>query len=142
MGSNRRAAGGELLGTIVPTNSQLTLNLDAALVERHLSLRDCVAHQVYARGHGRTANELDLSPSRLTEKLAGTDSAGKPRGFTLDELERYLQKTGDQTPVLYLVAKYLRDPAATRADALGKLAQLAESLPALLAAAGIEPRGR
>lgn len=126
---------------IVPKNSQqLTLSLEAGLAERHLSLRDCMVQQVYQRGHGRVANLLDMAPSKLTEKLAGADSAGKPRGFTLDELERYLEKTGDATPVLYLAAKYLSDPEVAQAEALATLARLADTLPALLSAAGLSKR--
>jgi len=122
----------------VPSNAQLTLKLEDGLADRHLSLRDCMVHQVYARGHGRMANLLDIGPSHLTEKLAGADSSGAKRGMTLDEFERYLEKTGDMTPILYLVAKFMRDPAAAQQDALSKLTQFAESLPALLAAAGIK----
>ena len=119
----------------VPTNSQLTLRFEVGLAERHLSLRDCLVQQVYSRGHGRVANLMDVAPSKLTEKLAGMDSGGKPRGLTVDELERYIDKTGDTTPVLYLVDKYLRDPQAQQQDALARLASLADQLPALLSAA-------
>lgn len=124
----------------VPKHSeqQLTLSFEPALADRHLTLRDCMVQQVYQRGHGRVANLLDMAPSKLTEKLAGVDSAGKPRGFTLDELERYLDKTGDKTPVLYLVAKYLRDPRAAQVEALSQLAQVARELPGLLKAAGLK----
>lgn len=125
------------MGMTVPTNSQLTLSLDAGLAERHLSLRDCMVQQIYQRGHGRVANLMDVAPSKLTEKLAGMDSGGKPRGMTLDEFERYLTKTGDPTPVLYLVDKFLRDPRAQQQEALARLATLAEQLPAMLSAAGL-----
>lgn len=126
------------MGTIPPKTSQLTLNLEPGLADRHLTLRDCLASQVYLRGHGRVANLLDVAPSKLTEKLAGSDSSGKPRGVTLDEFERYMQKTGDTTPILYLLDKFMRDPKAVQADALAKLADLADMLPALLSQAGIK----
>lgn len=122
---------------ILPKTAQLTLSLESGLAERHLTLRDCMVQQVYQRGHGRVANLLDMAPSKVTEKLAGVDSAGKTRGFTLDELERYIEKTGDTTPVLYLAAKYLTDPETARAEALANLARLADTLPALLSAAGL-----
>lgn len=121
----------------VPNNSQLTLRFEGGLAERHLSLRDCMVQQVYSRGHGRVANLMDVAPSKLTEKLAGMDSGGKPRGLTVDELERYIDKTRDTTPVLYLVDKYLRDPQAQQQDALARLASIADQLPALLSAAGL-----
>lgn len=118
-------------------SQQLTLSLEDGLSSRWESLRECMATQVYQRGHGRVAGKLDLSPSRLTEKLAGLRSDGKASGITLDELERYVDVTGDHTPILYLVDKHLRDPQAQQAEALARLAALAESLPALLAAAGV-----
>lgn len=119
--------------------NQLNLMFEPGLGERYESLRECVAAQVYAAGHGRVAGQLDLSPSKLTEKLAGMDSGGATRGMTLDELETYIQKRGDVTPILYLAAKYCRDPKVVQAEALGALAALAERLPGLLSAAGLQP---
>lgn len=139
MGKQHAVNRGESWGTGIPHDSplQLTLSLDESLADRHLTLRDCVGAQVYARGLGRVANLLDVAPSKLTEKLAGLDSAGRPRGLTIDELERYIDKTGDTAPVMYLVAKYLRDPRASQSAALAKLALLADTIPGLLQAAGI-----
>lgn len=127
----------------VPKQSQLTIAYEPGLAERHLSLRDCMVAQVYQRGHGTVAAKLDIAPSKLTEKLAGVDSGGKPRGMTLDEFERYLDRTGDLTPVYYLLDRFARDPDVAQQEALARLAQLADALPALLAAAGLnKPRGR
>lgn len=125
------------MGTILPNTAQMTLSFEPGIASRHLSLRDCMVQQVYQRGHGRVAAALDMAPSKLTEKLAGIDSGGKPRGMSLDEFERYLEKTGDATPIYYLLDKFLRDPRVTQQEALSKLADLAETLPALLAAAGL-----
>ena len=127
---------------IVPKTSQMTLSFEPGLAERHLSLRDCMVQQVYQRGHGRVAASLDMAPSKLTEKLAGVDSSGKPRGMSLDEFERYIEKSGDLTPIYYLLDKFARDPGVAQKEALARLATLAESLPALLAAAGIQPKRR
>ncbi len=127
---------------IVPKTSQMTLSFEPGLAERHLSLRDCMVQQVYQRGHGRVAASLDMAPSKLTEKLAGVDSSGKPRGMSLDEFERYIEKSGDLTPIYYLLDKFARDPGVAQQEALARLATLAESLPALLAAAGIQPKRR
>lgn len=121
----------------LPNSAQLTLRFETGLAERHLTLRDCLVQQVYGRGHGRVSNLLDIAPSKLTEKLAGLDSGGKPRGMTLDEFERYLEKTGDITPIYYLIDKYLRDPGVAQQEALAKLAAFADQLPALMAAAGL-----
>lgn len=130
------------MGTHLPNTAQMTLSFETGLSERHLSLRDCMVQQVYHRGHGRIANLLDIAPSKLTEKLAGVDSGGKPRGMTLDDLERYLDRTGDLTPVYFLLDKYARDPAVAQAQALAHLTELAQALPALLAAAGLHKAGR
>lgn len=117
---------------------QLSLTFEPGLARRNRSLRDHMATRVYARGLVDVAGKMDLSPSKLTEKLAGADSGGKPRGMTIDELETYIQRTGDVSPVHYLADKYLRDPAVAQQEALAKLAALAESLPALMAAAGLQ----
>lgn len=130
------------MGTILPNTAQMTLSFEPGLAARHLSLRDCMVQQVYARSHGRVAALLDMAPSKLTEKLAGVDSSGKPRGMTLDEFERYLEKSGDPTPIYYLLDKFLRDPGVVQQEALDRLAMLADQLPALLAAAGLQPAKR
>lgn len=121
---------------------QMTLHLEPGLAQRSRSLREHMATRVYARGLVEVAGKMDLSPSKLTEKLAGSDSGGKPRGMTVDELESYIQRTGDISPVHYLADKYLRDPAVAQQEALAKLASLAEVLPALMAAAGLQTASR
>ena len=121
---------------------QMTLHLEPGLAQRSRSLREHMATRVYARGLVDVAGRMDLSPSKLTEKLAGSDSGGKPRGMTIDELETYIQRTGDISPVHYLADKYLRDPAVAQQEALAKLASLAEVLPALMAAAGLPTAGK
>ena len=121
---------------------QMTLHLEPGLAQRSRSLREHMATRVYARGFVDVAGKMDLSPSKLTEKLAGSDSGGKPRGMTIDELETYIQRTGDISPVHYLADKYLRDPAVAQQEALAKLASLAEVIPGLMAAAGLSTVGR
>lgn len=111
----------------------MTLDLDGSLVSTHRSLRDCVAQGVYKRGLKGIAADLDLSPGNLSVAL----SDDPHRKLGVDELELYIQKTGDKTPVFYLVAKYLGDEAASRDAALGQVGELLASLPAMLAAAGI-----
>lgn len=123
---------------------QLNITFEPGLSQRSRSVREHLATRVYARGLVETAGKMDLSPSKLTEKLAGSDSGGKPRGLTIDELEAYLQRTGDLSPVHYLVEKYLNDPEIAQAEAAAKLQATLDSLPALLAAAGLTggKRGR
>lgn len=112
---------------------QLTLDLDPALLPAHRSLRDCVAASIYRRGLKAVAMDLDLSPGNLSVAL----SDDPHRKFSVDELERYIQTTGDKTPIHYLVAKYLGNEAAARDQALGHVAELLQQLPGMLAAAGI-----
>lgn len=83
--------------------SQLTLNFEPGLVERYGSLRDCIATGVYQRGLKRVAIDLDQAPSNLSVQL----SEDMSRHFSVDSLERYIEKTGDKTPVLYLVERFL-----------------------------------
>ena len=97
------------------------------------SLRDCVASGVYRRGLKVVAADLDVSPGNLSVAL----SDDPHRKFSVDELERYVQVTGDKTPIYYLVARYLGDEAASRDAALAHVQGLLEQLPQLLAAAGV-----
>lgn len=117
--------------------AQLTLALEPG-VSAHPTLKACVAAGIYGRGIVAIAGKIDLSPSHLSEALSGADR----RKFDLDDLEAYITATGDTTPIQYLAAKFLRDPAVNQAEALQRLVGLAETLPALLAAAGLQKTGR
>ncbi len=124
---------------VIPSDRrQLTLDLDPALVPAHRSLRDCVAAGVYRRGLKTVAADLDLSPGNLSVAL----SDDPHRKFSVDELERYVQATGDKSPIYYLVSKYLSDEAAARDQALGQVAELLQQLPNMLAAAGLQQPSR
>jgi hypothetical protein len=114
---------------------QMTLMFEPNLATRHRSLKDCIATGVYQRGISAVAGKIDSSPSHLSEALSGADR----RKFDVDDLERYIEKTGDTSPILYLVAEFMRDPAAAQQEALARLAILADSLPGLMAAAGVIP---
>src|SRR5574340_909735 len=125
---------------VTDSRRQMTLDLDGSLVATHRSLRDCVAQGVYKRGLKTVAADLDLSPGNLSVAL----SDDPHRKLGVDELERYIQTTGDKTPVYYLVAKYLGDEGAARDQALSQVAELLQQLPAVLSAAGLSaaPRSR
>lgn len=124
------------MGTNHPhASAQLSLVFEQGLSQRHMSLRECMATGVYQRGLGRVAGQIDMAPSKLSEKLAG--GTDRKRDIGLDEFEAYIAKSGDVTPIHYLADKYLRDPDVSQKEALMKLAGLAETLPALLAAAGL-----
>lgn len=59
------------------------------------------------------AADMDLSPSHLSKKL----SANGDNRFTLDDLEKYVQVTGDKEPIRYLVNKYLSSITKEEIDA-------------------------
>lgn len=120
-------------GVFIGERRQLTLAFDEGLLGAHRSLRDCVAAGVYRRGLKTVAADLDLSPGNLSVAL----SDDPHRKFSVDELERYVQTTGDKSPIHYLVAKYLGDEGAARDKALGDVAELLQALPQLLASAGL-----
>lgn len=124
------------MGTIHPANSaQMSLSFEQGLSLKHLSLRECVATGVYQRGLGKIAGLIDLAPSKLSEKLSGGND--RKRDIGLDDFEAYLAKTGDRSPIYYLIDKYLSDPSVRRDQALTHVTNLLEALPAALAAAGI-----
>lgn len=88
---------------------QLTLKFDSGLADSYSTCREYVAHRVHQQGRSQKAiaADMDYSPSDLTRKLA--QSPEDSRRFTLDDLEKYMQVTGDTKPVLYLVEKYLAE---------------------------------
>lgn len=107
---------------------QLTLNFDAGLVESYATCREYVGARVHQqhRPQKAIAADMDYSPSDLSRKLA--QNQDDSRRFTLDDLERFIEVTGDTSPVLYLVEKFL-------AESEGEIAQLERRLAALKAKA-------
>lgn len=119
------------------TSQQLTLSLEPG-VGVHPSLKACLAAGIYQRGIVAVAGKIDRSPSHLSEALAGADR----RKFDVDDLEAYIAATGDTTPIQYLAAKFMRDASVVQQEAMQRLAGLADVLPGLLAAAGLQKQGR
>ena len=109
-----------------PTEGQLTLNFEPGLSERHGSLRDCVASSIYRYGLTRAAIDLDKAAGNLSVEL----SADPSRKFSVDSLERYLEKSGDFTPIYYLIDKFLRDKSddGNTAELLAMFKQMAPAL--------------
>lgn len=112
--------------------SQLTLNFEPGLAERHKTLKACVRERVY--GHPNPlktiAADMDLSETELTRKLA--DNPNDKRNFSCDDLEAYITGTNDVTPIYYLIEKFAVSTEAKQAFAA---AELAKVLPQLLALA-------
>jgi hypothetical protein len=86
---------------------QITINFQAGPVELYGSCREYVASLVYQQGKPQKAiaADMDYSPSDLSRKLS--QHPDDSRRFTLDDLERFIEVTGDTKPVLYLIEKYL-----------------------------------
>lgn len=88
---------------------QLMLNFDEGVSSSYATCREYVAARVHQLGRAQKtiAADMDYSPSDLSRKLA--QNPDDSRRFTLDDLEKYVQVTGDKKPVLYLVEKYLSE---------------------------------
>lgn len=88
---------------------QITLNFERGLCEAYPTCREYVANRVHHQGRPQKsiAADMDYSPSHLSRKCA--QSPDDSMRFTLDDLERFMECTGDTSPVLYLVEKYLTD---------------------------------
>ena len=93
-------------------NSQLTLNFDAGLTECFSSCREVVQSRIHQQGRlvKVIAADMDYSPSTLSRKLA--QSPNDTQKLTLDDLESYLEVTGDKQPVFYLIEKYLMNESS------------------------------
>lgn len=113
-------------------SAQFPLNFEPGLAERWRSLKSCVRERVYAhlKPLKTIAADMDLSESELSRKLA--DNPNDTRELTCDDLERYLEKTGDMTPIYYLIEKHALDKKTKQAFAA---AELAKALPHLIALA-------
>ena len=88
--------------------SQLTLNFEPSLPDRFPSLRAYIAHRtpLLSKSAKVIAADMDMSPSTLSRKL--NPSEGDTQRFNLDDLEAYLESTGDASAVIeYLAAKFL-----------------------------------
>ena len=116
----------------VATTTQMTLDFEVGLAERHESLKACVRERVYAnrKPMKALAADLDMSQSELTRKLAGNPD--DPRNFSVDDLELYITTTGDTVPILYLVEKFLQDDGQRQKRAVAQLERLLPDLAALI----------
>lgn len=121
---------------IADSQIQMTLDLDTNLMDRFRSVKECVAAGVYRRGLKRMAGELDVAPGNLSVQLSDDGQ----RNFDTDTMERYIEKTGDKTPIYFLVAKYCGDQSASRDEALERVQELLGELPSLLSTVGLKNR--
>ncbi|MFA5941378.1 MAG: phage regulatory CII family protein [Sinimarinibacterium sp.] len=108
--------------------AQLTLNFEPSLPERWPTLREFVWHCVdnHLKPAKTIAADMDLSPSTLSRKLAPSEA--DTQRFNCDDLERYMQATGDTAPIEYLAAKFMQGTDARKALAIARVETLAAEL--------------
>lgn len=112
--------------------AQMTLNFEPSLPDRFGSLREYIAHrvQVQAKPAKTIAADMDLSPSTLSRKLAPGEHDSQR--FNCDDLERYIQSTGDVSAIEYLAAKYMQSDDARKIRAIARVEALASDLDRVL----------
>ena len=114
--------------------SQLTLNFEPSLPDRFPTLRAYIAHRtpLLNKSAKVIAADMDMSPSTLSRKLNPSD--GDTQRFNLDDLEAFLESTGEASAVIeYLASKFMDNDDARRARALSKVESLSQELTAVLA---------
>jgi AraC-like DNA-binding protein len=113
---------------------QLTLNFEPTLRDRFPTLRAYIAHRLPTldKSAKSIAAEMDMSPSTLSRKL--NPAEGDTQRFNLDDLEDFLEATGEASAIVeYLVAKYLDSDGARHARAISKVEQMSSELASVLA---------
>jgi len=113
--------------------SQLTLSFEEGIAQRFGSLRECIATGVYQRGLGKCAIDLDKAPGNLSVEL----SEDPTRKFSVESLERYIEKTGDTTPIHYLIDRFLHDNTRKQEAAMAELAPMLQMLVPAMKKAGL-----
>jgi hypothetical protein len=112
------------------SRQQLTLSLEPSVVERWPTLRRFLAHrvEVQPKPAKTIAAEMDMSPSALSRKLNPGDA--DTARFNIDDLELYLERTGDVAAVIeYLATKFMGGGDDAR---VARLMAQAEAAAALL----------
>lgn len=124
-----------------PAPSQLTLNFEPGLVDDFPTLREFLADRVTKQideKSGRikpqktVAMDMDLAPSTLSRKLAPAE--GDTQRFNIDDLELFIQKTGDASAIEYLAAKYLHSDDHRAARLVARVEQQLQEMMRSLAA--------
>jgi hypothetical protein len=118
---------------VISRTNQLTLDFESGLTERFQSLREVVATDVYRRGLGKTAIDLNKAPGNLSVEI----SEDPTRHFSVESLEKYIETSGDMTPIHYLCEKFLSDKSAKQSAAMAELTATLASLQPLMKQAGI-----
>lgn len=114
---------------------QLALSFEPGLTAHFPQIEDVLVAAVYGsrKGLNGTAADLDLSPSDLSKRLS---RESEQRPVRCSDLVGIIQSTGDHRPIYWLIEKFLRDPEATRNQAISQLAQLMPMIQALVEQSG------
>lgn len=110
---------------------QLSLTFEPGLASRYRDVRECFAACVYQRGLGRVAAAIDVQPSNLSAMLGGD------RPLQVELIERYMQQFKDNTPALYMAARYCQDAQAIQQQAIAQIPNVIAQLQSLMAQAGV-----
>ena len=116
---------------------QLTMDLQPGLTQRFKTLRE-VTHWCalnHRGGVAAIAAGLDMSPSALARKLAGNPD-DPHRTLDIDDWVGLVAETGDHTPVLWLIEKFIPSDEQRRKAAVDQLSTLMPQIAALLSEAG------
>ena len=124
-------------------SAQLALDFTPGLTAQHRSITSITAATVYnARGGlSSVAADLDTSPSDLSRRLNGADSADN-RPLTVEQFVSILRSTRDYRPIYWLIEEFLQDPDARRTQAIEQLAALAPVIERLVEQSGVPTKGR
>ena len=117
---------------------QLTLNLKPTLLERFRNVREVVASGIYQRGLKRIAMDMDVAPGNLSCML--NDESQRKLGT--DDLERYMQVSGDLEPIRFLIARYMGDQATAEASTMKRIEGLLAEVTALAAQTALKKPAR
>jgi hypothetical protein len=119
------------------STSQIPLALEPTIVERFPTLREYIRHRVDVnpRLQKNIAADMGLSPGTLTKKLTAGDESEYTNRFNTEDLEGYIESTGDVEAVIeYLRIKYTKGAAEARqARALATVEALLPELTKALA---------
>lgn len=113
---------------------QFTLQFEPLLPERFPSLRAFIAYraQAVAKSIKVQAADMDIAPSTLSRKLHPAE--GDTQRFNVDDLEAWIQSTGDcEAVVEFLASKYMDSDDAKRARVIAKVEKLSDELAQALA---------
>lgn len=113
--------------------NQLTLDFQPSLSERFPTLREYIAYRSMSlqKPLKSIAADMDMSPSTLSRKL--NPGEGDTQRFNLDDLQNYLDTTGDASAVIeWLASRYMDSDEAKQkrmvSEASKLMLQLQETL--------------